>query len=145
MKLFGLILAMLVFFSLIILLIGYAFFIFSKRYATADRVFKLLILHSFLSFMLLTWSIIMTIQSYDIGLDSSLNNSLIGIAILFFVVVIGVLDQFLFKHIQTTYSKWFDRAMRKCGTFCLMIWFSINSYLFYLELYQFCILNLLSI
>lgn len=142
MKLVGLLIASIAFISIIILLLFYAYFVFSKKYRVADRIFKLFVIHSFLSFMLLTWSNIITIQSYDIGLSSSLNFSLIGIAIIFFVLTIGLLDQIHYKHIKEQYPKRFDRLIRKGGTISLMIWLSLNSYLFYLELYQFSILSL---
>ena len=143
MKLIGLLVAAIVFISLIGLLLAYAYFVFSKKYESAERLVKFFIIHSFLSFMLLTWANILTIQSYDIFLPSSLNYSIISMSTAFFVFAIGLLDQLHYRHIKAFYPKRFDRIIRKSGSLSLMVWMSLNSYLFYLELYQFYILSLI--
>ncbi|MDE5566694.1 MAG: hypothetical protein K2I77_06880 [Anaeroplasmataceae bacterium] len=143
MKILGLIVAVIIFASLLILWINYSVSVFLKKYQLADRLFKFLILHGFISFMLLSWSIILTIQSYDI-FSVTLNNTLIGIIVIFFVLFIGVVDAILYANMKKEYSSAFSKLIRRMGTISVMIWLSIDSFLFYLEIYHFYILSLLA-
>lgn len=144
MRLFAVILMGIIYITLFVILAYFVSLIAMKKFNKADKLFKYFVIHNFCSFMAVSWLLILINDSFNIYLTSNLNISLFSIFIgIFFIGIIG-LDYFVYYHVKKTYQTPLERFGRRLLGMAVSVLFIAISYLFYLGVYDYYILSLIS-
>ncbi len=104
MEVFALIISIVMYLSILTVLGFYVFFFFTKRYDYANQTLRLLFIHSLITIMILSWSLILMNGGFDVNFYLNIDYTWLLIPFGIFFIVINTIDALLQKKIQTQSS-----------------------------------------
>lgn len=141
MQIFGLILAIILYCSILMLLGLCTIYAIRKNHETGERLLVILLFHSFFCFAFLTWMLIIINGSFEVILETSFSFTTLGLSFILFAIWIFTLDFVFRRHLRGKYKTKLQHLSRCFLSPSILILTILNSYVFYLGLYHFFLLN----